>query len=561
MCSTDGGVTWSWSFNVSQSPDWNSENPAIATDYWNHWHVVWQEEDEYGYSDIWWRLLYGDCPYIGADPKKDISMTPGKSEYPSIANTIDYSSINVHVVWTDYSEVGYPTPFIAYRTGWLFGTTGWRPALVNSPLDVTSNTTGQFASISVGSDDNPHVVWTYGQPEGDVFHATSPDGGLTFRPPDVVAITGVYFTNPSVANMTSNKLHVTWEDNGEVYHSYSKDNGLTWGLSQLVSQADEIADRDPNLAYKKVLHDFADIVWTRGNSAPYTVMYLRKAVPISAGPGPNTPPDHQRHYDPAAPPYNEMLQIEIPKTPYAGNLYINSVTLVASGSGDEKNGISQVLLIHDADGDGKYDPGETQLAAGTYPSDNGTLGLNVTGGSGPGGVHVVTAGTTDYLLVVYTIDWCSVKPGDTFTFQVTAISATDATSGQSISVGGLPINAATKTIVAPPDTAAVFRVDRLCGHVYAPTEHSTVQDFIRARQMSQSGSPYQSRWNRVTFWNSIPTIRDTTAEHIVRVLTWSPAWSPPPPASSLAHHRRLKTLDYRLPTGLSLPLSESCRSR
>jgi hypothetical protein len=272
-----GSGTWTPPINVSNSPGLPSLLPAISIDGSGGIHVVWQEAD----YDIW----YNYCPGVGGlwGTPINISNTPGSSERPSIANTIDYSSDKVHVVWYDYSSVGYPTPFIAYRHYDPAGM-GWYPNLAMSPLDATNGTTGLFPCISVGPDDNPHVVWDHGYSAGDVYHATSSDGGLTFHGPTTVVSTVNPFPGASVANISSESLHVVWEECDtlfypnwyEVYHMVSGDDGATWHNLQLVSTGDEDWSRWPNLAYKMVLHDSCDIAWTDLQQSPHLVMYRRK---------------------------------------------------------------------------------------------------------------------------------------------------------------------------------------------------------------------------------------------------------------------------------------------
>jgi hypothetical protein len=275
-----GSGIWSAPVNISNSSGISSILPAISIDGSGGIHVVWQELDWEGSND---EIFYAFCSawQDTFSTPINISNTPDESEYPSIANTIDYSSDKIHVVWYDYSSL-YPAPFIAYRN--YEPTLGWSPALTSSPLDATSGTTGLFPCISVGPDDNPHVVWDHGYSAGDVYHATSNDGGATFNAPTTVITTINPFPGASVANISSDSLHIVWEECDtlfypnwyEVYHMVSGDDGATWHNLQLVSTGNEDWSRYPNLAYKMVLHDSCDIVWTDLEEAPYQVMYRRK---------------------------------------------------------------------------------------------------------------------------------------------------------------------------------------------------------------------------------------------------------------------------------------------
>ncbi|MFC1683407.1 hypothetical protein ACFL0G_04295, partial [Candidatus Zixiibacteriota bacterium] len=271
-----GSGVWTPPVNISNSSTWPSLYPAISIDGSDGIHVVWQEAD----YDIW----YTHFPLGGAawTAPLNISNTGGSAERPSIANTIDYSSDKIHVVWYDYALVGYPTPFIGYRN--YEPTMGWSPPLTSPPLDATSGTNGLFPCVSVGPDDNPHVVWDHGYSAGDVYHATSPDGGVSFNAPTSVVSTVNPFPGASVANISSDSLHLVWEECDallnptwyEVYHLVSGDDGATWHMFQVVSTGDEDWSQYPNLAYKMVLHDSCDIVWTDLQQEPHLVMYRRK---------------------------------------------------------------------------------------------------------------------------------------------------------------------------------------------------------------------------------------------------------------------------------------------
>jgi len=57
---------------------------------------------------------------------------------------------------------------------------------------------------------------------------------------------------------------------------------------------------------------------------------------------------------------------------------LQSVTLQATGSGNDSLDLTSVKLIRDANANGQIDPGETSIATGTFSADNGTLTLSLT---------------------------------------------------------------------------------------------------------------------------------------------------------------------------------------
>jgi len=78
-------------------------------------------------------------------------------------------------------------------------------------------------------------------------------------------------------------------------------------------------------------------------------------------------------------------------TPQASQL--QSITLQASGSGNDSLDLKAVKLFQDTNANGKIDAGETAVASGTFSTDNGTLTLTL---STPIGL---SAGTTQFLVV------------------------------------------------------------------------------------------------------------------------------------------------------------------
>lgn len=160
-------------------------------------------------------------------------------------------------------------------------------------------------------------------------------------------------------------------------------------------------------------------------------------------PGSSNPGDHNWYYDPQADPYNEMLQFDFSATNGA-NVQINSVTVKASGTGNDNEDISTVYLVLDSNDNGIYDTADTLLVSGSYATNDGTLWLSL--GTNP---LVVPAGTSVHLLIAYGMTSSS-SVGDTYKVQVIAINAVNLNSGAQETVNGLPITSGTKTTVSGP---------------------------------------------------------------------------------------------------------------
>lgn len=137
---------------------------------------------------------------------------------------------------------------------------------------------------------------------------------------------------------------------------------------------------------------------------------------------------------------NVMLQFKVT----AGNaeaVYLNTVSLLASGTGNDVNGISYVKLVADSNGNGIIDQDEsTPIVFDQYQHDNGVIQFNI-----PGSGFLIQPNTTVNFLVVYSMTKSS-KNGDTYSFQVPGATGTGATSGMSAKISGLSINSAITTI-------------------------------------------------------------------------------------------------------------------
>ena len=92
-------------------------------------------------------------------------------------------------------------------------------------------------------------------------------------------------------------------------------------------------------------------------------------VPASAARGP-ADPGAQQFGSPVL--SRAMLQVRV-RTPSHEALFLDQVTVRASGSGHDVADIENVRLVHDLNGNGRTDGGEPVLAQGTFPQDNGTL--------------------------------------------------------------------------------------------------------------------------------------------------------------------------------------------
>ncbi|MGB9875539.1 MAG: S-layer homology domain-containing protein [bacterium] len=147
----------------------------------------------------------------------------------------------------------------------------------------------------------------------------------------------------------------------------------------------------------------------------------------------NSPPDH--NYDPGDK-FNEMMELvltadeEQSQDVVPENVYLNDLTITATGTGNDQTDIANVLLIEDTNHDALYDGTEPVLASGTYPSDNGSITFTF-----PAPGLLIKLGEPKYLLVVYLMN-PSPPVGATYQFFVSGINATGAVSGSPVPVLG-----------------------------------------------------------------------------------------------------------------------------
>ena len=140
--------------------------------------------------------------------------------------------------------------------------------------------------------------------------------------------------------------------------------------------------------------------------------------------------------------WNELAQIRIANDG-AEDITLFTITLKASGSGNDATDINKIEIYADLNNDGSVGAGDIKIGAAqpAYNQDNGqtTIGLN----------YNIQKGDTKVFLVAYVMKPAA-PAGATYEFTVTNIKAVGKTTGSLFSINGLPITSATKTIVTPP---------------------------------------------------------------------------------------------------------------
>jgi hypothetical protein len=141
---------------------------------------------------------------------------------------------------------------------------------------------------------------------------------------------------------------------------------------------------------------------------------------------------------------NVMMQLKLSADSY-DDINFTSVSLVASGTGNDKTSIRRVSLVEDKNNTGKFAAGENIYADYKFFADNGTLILSFNG-------YKINKSTSSYFKITY--DFVNGSAGDTYAFQVIAVSAKGITGGQIPTISGLPVSSATKTMTGATTTVA-----------------------------------------------------------------------------------------------------------
>lgn len=123
--------------------------------------------------------------------------------------------------------------------------------------------------------------------------------------------------------------------------------------------------------------------------------------------GPLHPGDHLWDFDDNY--NNTMMQLVLGAR--NGTARVEIITIHASGTGNDLEGIKKVYLAEDMDLNGRYTPNEYQWASGTYNHDNGEFSMRFMP------TLELEAGESVTLLIVYEMK-PTVSAGQTFTLQV-----------------------------------------------------------------------------------------------------------------------------------------------
>jgi hypothetical protein len=206
--STDGGSTWGPDVRLTYA-DSASMLPAIAVSE-TVAHVVWEDSRD-GPSNTG-EIYYKRSTDGGTTWGPDIRMT--YNTQPSTNPSIDLSGPNVHILWTDWRDMGLE---IYYKRSTDSGTT-WGPDTRLTFDPATSN----CPSVAV-SGPNVHGLWfDYRPGSPNTYYKRSTDNGTTWGP-DIRVSSGPAFAGYQSIAISGPTIHAIWRDyrvgNSKIYYT------------------------------------------------------------------------------------------------------------------------------------------------------------------------------------------------------------------------------------------------------------------------------------------------------------------------------------------------------
>jgi hypothetical protein len=204
--STDGGTTW-----TTKRLTWtsgNSMDPDIAVDSNNNLHVAWYDETP-GNPEIFYKKSTDEGITWTS---KRLTYNSGDSWYPTI--TTD-SSNHVHVAWEDYTS---GDPRVYYKRSTDGGGT-W----ATKRLTWKSGWNWQSA-IAADTSNHIHVVWTNKiSSDIEIYYRRSTNGGASWGSAQRLTWNSGDSQYSDISVGSNNNIHVVWYDGTPtVYEIYYK---------------------------------------------------------------------------------------------------------------------------------------------------------------------------------------------------------------------------------------------------------------------------------------------------------------------------------------------------
>jgi len=267
--STDGGVTWSTSQNITQNSGW-SYSPDIAVDSSKNIHVVWIDDHYTGNYEACYKKSTDGGATWSAGENLTYSEFNDCSEPSIFVDSFD----NLHVVASQpypWWIVGTDTE-ICYMKSADAGVT-WMYRIINGNNSGYS----EKPKIAVDSSNNPHVVWCDNTPGNyEIYYNQSTDGGDNWATSKKLTQNSGWSYSPDISVDPSNNPHVVWSDsspgNLEIFYRKSTNRGATWTPRKRLTWTSSMS-QEPDIAVDS--HGDLHLVWEDNKPGNFEIYYMK----------------------------------------------------------------------------------------------------------------------------------------------------------------------------------------------------------------------------------------------------------------------------------------------
>ena len=254
--SANGGRTWTVPVRVNDDAGGASQTESsLALDARNEIFIVWTDTRR-GTNDVYFsKSTDGGRSFSTNVYVNDVA--PQAQQEPDIAVDSAANPVLVHVVWTDYRNLGTTGPDIYYANS----TDGGLSFNPNVRLNTDAGAAEQGSpAIAVASDRSVDVVWRDSRVPAqgaDIYFTKSTDRGFTWVPATSVNhdVGNVPQTEPSIAVNETGAIFVAWTDyrNGindaDIYATRSTNGGSSFVAENRVNDdPSQVQQIQPSIA-------------------------------------------------------------------------------------------------------------------------------------------------------------------------------------------------------------------------------------------------------------------------------------------------------------------------
>lgn len=349
--STDGGINWSADVKLTSNPS-DPAIPSLAV-FGNNIHVVWHD-----LRDGNWEIYYKRSTDNGITWQSDVRLTidGSVSERASIA----VCDSSVYVVWQDERDNDKEIYF-------KFSTdngTKW------SGDNRLTNIIGESETPTLAVDNsNINVIWSdsrNGVGNSEIYLKNSVDGGINWSDDKRITNTSIASNKPSIA-VSSNLIHISWNEVWEIYYMRSTDYGTTWEAETRITNNSSHSEN----SFVVVSDSVVNLIWQDNPANNDDIYYKRNptgniitdVITVSN----NVPTDFKLEQN-YPNPFNPTTKIKYQVSPPKGAGSISHIVLKVY----DVLGKEVAVLVNEEQQAGKYEVefqsavGGRQLASGIY---------------------------------------------------------------------------------------------------------------------------------------------------------------------------------------------------